>query len=117
MRQNNLTKEEVTDSNIPYFHHFTLESIQTMRLCSSFTLEDKFPLAAFSALVGKTTSLEDKIRPVYLIAVLVVLEACVVVHKAVEFLKALVFFLCLQNHEETEVTIKLLSMLFLTEET
>lgn len=42
-----------------------------------------------------------------------VLEACVVVHKTVEFLKALVLLLCLQNHDETPVTDnKLQSMLF-----
>ena len=63
--------------------------------------------------------MEGKSRPVsYLIAVLMVLEACVVVHKTVEFLKALVLLLCLQNRDETPVTVnKLLSMLFpLTEE-
>lgn len=67
---------------------------------------------------AKLTSLEGKSRPVYLIAVLMVLEACVVVHKTVEFLKALVLLLCLQNHDETPVTVnKLLSMLLpLTEE-
>lgn len=35
--------------------------------------------------------------PVYLVAVLVVLEACVVVHEAVQFLKALVLLLRLQH--------------------
>lgn len=59
-----------------------------------------------------------KARSVYLIAVFMVFEACVVVHKTVEFLEALVFLLCLQNCDETPVTVnKLLSMLFpLTEE-
>lgn len=57
--------------------------------------------------------MQGKTSPVYLIAVLMVLEACVVVHEAVEFLKALVLLLCLQNHDETQVTVnKLLSMLF-----
>lgn len=39
--------------------------------------------------------------PLYLIAVLVVLEACVVVHKPIQFLEALVLLLCLKNHSET----------------
>ena len=57
--------------------------------------------------------MEGKAGPVYLIAVLMVLEACVVVHEAVEFLKALVLLLCLQNRDETPVTVnELLSMLF-----
>lgn len=51
---------------------------------------------------AKQTSLEGKARPVYLIAVLMVLEARVVVHKTVEFLKALVLLLRLQNHDETQ---------------
>lgn len=47
-----------------------------------------------------------------------VLEARVVVHKTVEFLKALVLLLGLQNSEETPVAVKnLLSMLLpLTEQ-
>lgn len=61
---------------------------------------------------AKQTSLADKATAVYLIAVLMVLEACVVVHKTVEFLKALVLLLCLQNQDETPVTVnKLLSIL------
>lgn len=35
---------------------------------------------------------------------LVVLEACVVVHETVKFLKAFMLLLCLQNHDETSVT-------------
>lgn len=65
---------------------------------------------------ANATSLEDKVWSVYLIAVLVVLEACVVVHKAVEFLKALVFFLSLQNSDETPATVNLLRMVFLLTE-
>jgi len=42
------------------------------------------------------------ISPIYLIAVLVVLEACVVVHKTVKFLKTLVLLLCLQNRDEMQ---------------
>lgn len=62
---------------------------------------------------AKQASLEDKATAVYLIAVLMVLEACVVVHKTVEFLKALVLLLCLQNRDETQVTVnKILSILF-----
>lgn len=41
------------------------------------------------------------VGPVYLIAVLVVLEACVVVHEAIQFLEALVLLLCLKNHNKT----------------
>lgn len=62
---------------------------------------------------AKQTSLEDKATAVYLIAVLMVLEACIVVHKSVEFLKTHVLLLCLQNRDETPVTVnKLLSILF-----
>lgn len=41
------------------------------------------------------------VGPVYLIAVLVVLEACVVVHEAIQFLEALVLLLCLKNHNKS----------------
>lgn len=41
------------------------------------------------------------VGPVYLIAVLVVLEAGVVVHETIQFLEALVLLLCLKNHIET----------------
>lgn len=55
-----------------------------------------------------------RVRLVYLIAVFMVLEACVVVHKAVQFLEALVLLLCLKNHDETPVTgNKILSRRFL----
>lgn len=40
----------------------------------------------------------------YLVAVLVVLETCVVVHKAVQFLEALVFLLCLEESLPTLMT-------------
>lgn len=40
----------------------------------------------------------------YLVAVLVVLEACVVVHKTVQLLEALVFLLCLEEPLATLVT-------------
>lgn len=84
----------------------------------SFILDAKSPLiTSMTVRYAKQTSLEGKARPLYLIAVLMVLEACVVVHKTVEFLKALVFLLCLQNRDETPVTVdKLLSMLFLLTE-
>lgn len=40
----------------------------------------------------------------YLVAVLMVLETCVVVHKAVQFLEALVFLLCLEESLPTLMT-------------
>lgn len=54
---------------------------------------------------AKQTSLKGKARLVYLIAVLMILETCVVVHETVQFLKALVLLLSLQNHDETPVTV------------
>lgn len=61
----------------------------------------RFPLASLIVFVyyAKQTTLKGK---VYLIAVLMVLEACVVVHKTIKFLKALVLLLCLQNRDKTQ---------------
>lgn len=57
--------------------------------------------------------MEGQARLVYLIAVLMVLEACVVVHETVQFLKTLVLLLCLGNNDKTLVRgNKFLSKLF-----
>lgn len=50
----------------------------------------------------------------YLVAVLVVLEACVVVHKTVQLLEALVFLLCLEEPLATLVTGYTISDMLLT---
>lgn len=50
----------------------------------------------------------------YLVAVLVVLEACVVVHKTVQLLEALVFLLCLEEPLATLVTGDIISDMSLT---
>lgn len=68
-----------------------------------FTCGDKFLQQTFylHPQPREELALCSAVRPVYLIAVLVVLEACVVVHEAIQFLEALVLLLCLQNHSET----------------